>query len=75
MDVRSRSSAGSFHINSDWNIGTQVGIGLKISIFKNWFFLPELRYATISNGYDDNGTPRNLAFGNISITGGVMYTF
>ena len=73
MDAKSHSIDSSFDIEADWSIGTQLGMGMKIASFKNWYILPELRYSYISHGYNDSDIRRHLTFGNISITGGVMF--
>ncbi|MFT5752222.1 MAG: hypothetical protein ACI828_000329 [Flavobacteriales bacterium] len=75
MDVKARSANDTFNVETQWGIGTLFGLGVKIETFKNWYVMPELRYGNMSNEYDDRGAARNLSFGHVSITGGLMYAF
>lgn len=75
MDTRSKSLNDNLAINTEWAIGTQLGVGIKITTFENWFLLPELRYGNTSNRFESNGSQNYFSFENISITGGLMYTF
>ena len=44
MDIQSRSVDTAFDINTQWALGAQLGVGMKITSFKHWYFLPELQY-------------------------------
>jgi hypothetical protein len=75
MDVKTKSSDATFNVETEWAIGTLFGMGIKIETFKNWYVMPEVRYGSMSNTYDDTGVSRTLSFGHVSITGGLLYTF
>lgn len=75
MDVKVVSSLPQFNFKTDIAIGTHLGLGMKIVALGMWHILPEIRFSNSSYPYELAKTNRNLAFGAISITGGVRRRF
>lgn len=74
-DIESRSVNDAFDINTDWAIGTQLGIGWKLEPSQNWFILPEMRYSNSSNAYSLGDEHGHIRLSYISITAGIMHSF
>tara|TARA_R110001632_G_scaffold78767_7_gene176527 strand:- start:1892 stop:2431 length:540 start_codon:yes stop_codon:yes gene_type:complete len=75
MDVKARSDDATLNINTRWALGTQLGLGMKIASLERLYILPELRYGSTSNAYNSQGSQQSLSFGNVTISGGLMYIF
>lgn len=75
MDVNAQSEDATFDFNTRWALGTQLGVGMKIASLEKLYILPELRFGTTSNAYNFQGSQRYLSFGNVTISGGLMYIF
>lgn len=75
MDVKVISSLSEFNFKTDIAVGAHLGFGMKIVALGKWHVLPEIRFSTTSYRYKLVGMNRNLAFGAISITGGLRRRF
>lgn len=64
-----------FIIETDWSIGTQLGIGWKLQPTQNWFFLPELRYSSFSNAYEFDNTKSYVNLTHVTFSLGLMHSF
>lgn len=74
-NIKSQSANTIFEHTTKWALGTQLGLGWKLEPSKNWFFLPEIQYASSSNAYTFNGSQQDITLSYVSITVGVMYGF
>ncbi|RMB64131.1 hypothetical protein EAX61_01775 [Dokdonia sinensis] len=75
MDVKVVSTLTAFNFKTDIAVGTHLGFGMKIVSLGKWHVLPEIRFSNASFNYELNDMNRNLAFGALSITGGLRRRF
>jgi outer membrane protein W len=73
--IASKSNDALFNFDTDASVGTQLGIGWEVELTENWFFLPELRFSSSSNNYNNDGVSGNVKLKYLSITAGLMHAF
>jgi opacity protein-like surface antigen len=73
--ITSKSNDALFNFDSDASVGSQLGIGWELELTENWFFLPELRFSSLSNDYIIDGVSGTIALKYLSITAALMHTF